>query len=83
MTLSAYADPAGFPDAQSLTCAQLANTWQGEADRLASWYGGWYNGLAKKHYIDIKKGNGAERELIVYCKADPEIKIISGYRYPL
>ena len=35
--LSAYADAQGFLDVQALTCAQLANTWQGDADRLTAW----------------------------------------------
>ena len=74
--LSAYADANGFLDVQALTCAQLANTWQEDADRLAAWYSGWYNGLAKKHYMDIRKGKEAEHEVIVYCKAHPELKII-------
>jgi len=76
--LSAYADAEGFLDVQALTCAQLANTWQGDADRLSAWYSGWYNGLAKKHYMDIRKGKEAEHEVIVYCKAHPEIKIIQA-----
>ena len=76
--LSAYADPEGFLDVQTLTCAQLANTWQGDADRLTAWYSGWYNGLAKKHYMDIRKGKEAEHEVIVYCKANPEIKIVQA-----
>ena len=76
--LSAYADAEGFLDVQALTCAQLANTWQGDADRLSAWYSGWYNGLAKKHYMDIRKGKEAEHEVIVYCKANPEIKIIQA-----
>lgn len=76
--LSAYADAEGFLDVQALTCAQLANTWQGDADRLSAWYSGWYNGLAKKHYMDILKGKEAEHEVIVYCKANPEIKIIQA-----
>ena len=76
--LSAYADPEGFLDVQTLTCAQLANTWQGDADRLTAWYSGWYNGLAKKHYMDIRKGKEAEHEVIVYCKANPGIKIIQA-----
>jgi hypothetical protein len=76
--LSAYADAEGFLDVQTLTCAQLAGTWQGDADRLASWYSGWYNGLAKKHYMDITKGKEAEHEVIVYCKANPQIKIIQA-----
>jgi hypothetical protein len=76
--LSTYADANGFLDVQALTCAQLANTWQEDADRLASWYSGWYNGLAKKHYMDIRKGKEAEHEVIVYCKAHPELKIIQA-----
>lgn len=76
--LSAYADAQGFLDVQALTCAQLANTWQGDADRLAAWYSGWYNGLAHKHYMDITKGKEAEHEVIVYCKANPEIRIIQA-----
>ena len=76
--LSAYADSEGFLNVQELTCAQLANTWQGDADRLTAWYSGWYNGLAKKHYMDIRKGKEAEHEVIVYCKANPEIKIIQA-----
>ena len=76
--LSAYADAEGFLDVQALTCAQLANTWQGDADRLTAWYSGWYNGLAKKHYMDIRKGKEAEHEVIVYCKANPDVKIIQA-----
>jgi hypothetical protein len=78
VNLSEYADPEGFLDVQALTCAQLAGTWQDQADLLASWYSGWYNGLAKKHYMDIRKGREAEHELIVYCKANPQIKIIQA-----
>jgi hypothetical protein len=76
--LSTYADAEGFIDVQALTCAQLANTWQGDADMLASWYSGWYNGLAKKHYMDIRKGKEAEHEVILYCKAHPELRIIQA-----
>jgi hypothetical protein len=76
--LSAYADAEGFLNVQALTCAQLANTWQEDADRLTAWYSGWYNGLAKKHYMDIRKGKEAEHEVIVYCKAHPELKVIQA-----
>jgi hypothetical protein len=78
VNLSEYADPEGFLDIQTLTCAQLAGTWQDQADLLASWYSGWYNGLAKKHYMDIRKGKEAEHELIVYCKANPQLRIMQA-----
>jgi hypothetical protein len=76
--LSTYADANGFLDVQKLTCAQLAGTWQGDADRLTTWYSGWYNGLARKHYMDIVKGKEAEHEVIVYCKANPNQLIIEA-----
>ena len=74
--LSAYADANGFIDVQKLTCGQLANTYQEDANALSSWYSGWYNGLAHKHYADFKKGKIAEHDVIEYCKAHPDEKII-------
>ena len=74
--LSAYADANGFIDVQTLTCGQLANTYQEDANALSSWYSGWYNGLAHKHYMDYKKGRIVEHQLIEHCKAHPEQTII-------
>jgi hypothetical protein len=74
--LSAYADANGYIDVQALTCAQLANTYQEDANALTTWYSGWYNGLAHKHYADFKKGRIVEHQVIEYCKAHPEQKII-------
>jgi hypothetical protein len=76
--LSTYADANGFIDVQKLTCAQLAGTFQEDADALTTWYSGWYNGLAKKHFLDLRKGKIVEHEVIVYCKANPEKRIIDA-----
>lgn len=76
--LTDYADENGFLDVQALTCAQLANTYQEEADKLTAWYSGWYNGLAKKHMMDIGKMPMMEHEVIVYCKANQDKKIIEA-----
>jgi len=76
--LSAYADANGYIDVQKLTCAQLANTWQQDADMLSTWYSGWYNGLARKHYIDVRKGREVEHEVILYCKAHQDIRVIDA-----
>jgi len=76
--LASYADVNGFLDVQALTCAQLANTYQEDADALTTWYSGWYNGLARKHYADIRKGKIVEHEVIVYCKANKDKKIIEA-----
>src|SRR6478735_5105325 len=76
--LSTYADAEGFLDVQALTCGQLAGTWQDQADLLSAWYSGWYNGLAKKHYMDIRKGKVVEHEVIQYCKANPDKLVIEA-----
>ena len=76
--LSAYVDANGFIDVQKLTCAQLAGTFQEDADALTTWYSGWYNGLAKKHYLDLRKGKVVEHEVIMFCKANPEKLIIEA-----
>ena len=76
--LNAYADKDGFLDVQALTCAQLANTFQEDANYLTTWYSGWYNELAKKHYANIPRAKEAEHEVIVYCKANPDKKIINA-----
>ena len=52
--LTAYADAEGYIDVQTLTCAALAGR-QGDADRLTTWYSGWYNGLGKKHFFNIAR----------------------------
>ncbi|MET4387390.1 hypothetical protein ABIB73_003145 [Bradyrhizobium sp. F1.4.3] len=76
--LSAYVDSNGFIDVQTLTCAQLAGTYQEDADALTTWYSGWYNGLAKKHFLDLRKGKVVEHEVIEYCKANPDKLIIEA-----
>jgi hypothetical protein len=60
--LTAYVDANGFLDVQRLTCAQLAGTWQQDADALMTWYSGWYNGLAKKHFFHISRAKQLEHE---------------------
>jgi HdeA/HdeB family len=74
--LSAYADANGFIDVQALTCAQLANTYQSDANVLMAWYSGWYNGLGHKHYMDYKKGRELEHLVIEYCKEHLDERII-------
>jgi hypothetical protein len=76
--LSAYADANGFIDVQALTCAQLAGTFQEDADMLAAWYSGWYNGLAKKHFAHITRAKPGEHLVIQYCKQHPELKVIQA-----
>jgi hypothetical protein len=76
--LKTYADADGYIDVQALSCAQLAGTFQEDADLLTTWYSGWYNGLAKKHFINLARSREAEHETIVYCKTHPEKTIIQA-----
>ena len=76
--LKTYADANGYIDVQKLTCAQLAGTFQEDADLLTTWYSGWYNGLGKKHFINITRSKEAEHETIVYCKANPNVTVIKA-----
>ncbi len=81
--LSKYADAKGYIDVQKLTCAQLANTFQEDADFLGVWYSGWYNGLAKKHAINIPRVKQGIHEVIVHCKANKGKRIIQAIDYVL
>ncbi len=76
--LSTYEDKNGGIDVQKLTCAQLAGTFQEDADFLAVWYSGWYNGLAKHHVIYPERAKEAEHRIIVYCKANADTTVIKA-----
>jgi hypothetical protein len=76
--LSAYADANGYILVKKLTCAQLAGTFQEDADFLGVWYSGWYNGLAKKNAINVPRVKEGIHQVIVYCKANPDKLIIQA-----
>jgi hypothetical protein len=76
--LKTYANADGYIDVQALTCAQLANTYQEDADYLTVWYSGWYNGLAKKHMMKVDRAKDLEHQIIVYCKANRDKKVIQA-----
>src|SRR6186997_2602885 len=76
--LKTYADRNGYVDVQKLTCAELANTFQEDADYPTVWYSGWYNGLAKKHMMKAERAKDLEHEVIVYCKANQNKKVIQA-----
>lgn len=76
--LDAYVDKNGFINVQELTCAQLADTYQEDANALANWYSGWYNGLAKKHYYHLDRVKGEEHKVIQFCKQHRDLKIIKA-----
>ena len=73
--LKTYVDEKGYLNVRTLTCAQLANTFQEDANFLGVWYSGWYNGLAKRHFINVARTQEGIHQVIVYCKANPDKKI--------
>jgi hypothetical protein len=76
--LKTYADKNGNIDVQKLTCAQLAGTFQEDADFMTVWYSGWYNGLAGFNKMKIDRAKELEHRVIVYCKANPDKKVIAA-----
>jgi HdeA/HdeB family len=76
--LTTYADAKGNLDVQKLTCAQLANTFQEDADFMTVWYSGWYNGLANFSKLKVDRAKELEHRVIVYCKANPKTKVITA-----
>ena len=76
--LSKYADVNWYLDVQKLTCAQLAHTYQEDADFLGIWYSGWYNGLAKKHVINVPRVKENIHKVIVYCKDNQDKRVVQA-----
>lgn len=76
--LSAYADENGYLNMMKLTCAQLAGTYQEDANMLGVWYSGYYNGIDKKSSINIPRVKEGIHQLILYCKAHPDKRIDEG-----
>jgi hypothetical protein len=76
--LNSYADADGNIDVQKLTCAQLAGTFQEDADFLSLWYSGWYNGLGNFGKVNVERARELEHRTIVYCKSNKGKKVIQA-----
>jgi hypothetical protein len=73
--LSNYADANGNLDIQRLTCAHLAASSPADVALLATWYSGWYHGLAKKRGINLTQMRYVIDNVAGYCKAYPDKKL--------
>jgi hypothetical protein len=76
--LSSYMDAKGYINVRALTCSQLANTTQDDANFLGAWYSGWWNGNNKRHSINIERAKQGLHEVIVYCQANPDAKVVDA-----
>ena len=76
--LKTYADEKGYINVKALTCAQLANTTPDDANFLGVWYSGWFNGHMKRHAINIQRTKDGIHEVIEYCKANPDKKVVEA-----
>ena len=76
--LKTYMDDKGYLNVRALTCAQLANTYQEDANFLGAWYSGWWNGHMKRHSINVARTKQGIHEVIVYCKANPDAKVVDA-----
>ena len=71
-------DDKGYLNVRALTCAQLANTFQEDADFLGAWYSGWWNGHLKRHSVNVARAKQGIHEVIVYCKANPDDEVVDA-----
>jgi len=78
--LKNYVGANGYIQVQQLTCAQLANTYQEDAELLGVWYSGWLNGRAKNHFINVDRTKDGIHQVIVYCKANPNKKVVDAVK---
>ena len=78
VSLTTYLDAKGYLNVRALTCAQLANTYQEDADFLGAWYSGWWNGHVKRHSVNVERAKQGIHEVIVYCKANPDAKVVDA-----
>ena len=76
--LKTYADDKGYINVRALTCGQLADTFQEDADFMGTWYSGWWNGHAKRHSFNIARTREGIHEVIVYCKTHPDQKVVDA-----
>ena len=76
--LKTYADEKGYINVKALTCAQLANTFQEDANFLGTWYSGWFNGHMKRHAINVNRTKAGIHEVIEYCKANPDKTVVDA-----
>ena len=76
--IAKLADANGAIDVEKLTCAQLADTYQEDADFLLTWYSGWSNGLAKMHAVNVAQVKAGIHDVIVYCKANKDRLIVQA-----
>jgi HdeA/HdeB family len=71
--LSRYADANGNIGIERLTCGQLNDASAEDADLLLAWYGGLYDGLAKRrtvNTINMARLRYLIRGVVDYCKAN-------------
>ena len=78
MVLTTYADDKGYINVRALTCAQLANTTQDDANFLGVWYSGWFNGHLKRHSINIQRTKDGIQAVLEDCKANPDKKVVQA-----
>ena len=76
--LADYVDANGFLNVQALTCAQLDDTYVEDANLLMAWYSGWFNGLSKKHYMDVLGAKVVQDQVIAYCETNPHKLVLDG-----
>src|SRR3984885_16051245 len=69
--LKTYMDDKGYLNVRALTCAQLAGTFQEDADFLGAWYSGWGNGDLTSQVVNLPRAKTGSHKAIIDWKANP------------
>ena len=75
-SLSKFADANGTIDVTRLTCADLADTSDEEADLLLAWYGYPSNGPAKRRFFNMAHLRSAMHGVVDYCKTHRDQNLV-------
>ncbi len=75
-SLSKFADANGTIDVTRLTCADLADTSDEEADLLLAWYGYSSSGSAKKRFFNMARLRSAMHGVVAYCKTHRDQNLV-------
>ncbi len=77
-SLSKFADANGTIDVTRLTCADLADTSDEEADLLLAWYGYPSNGPTKRRFFNLARLRSAMHSVVAYCKTHRDQNLVKA-----
>jgi hypothetical protein len=78
IALSKFADANGNIDIQRLSCGDLADSANGDAELFLAWYSGSYERPAKARTVNMARLRYAIRATVDYCKANRDKSLVKA-----